>query len=121
MEENNNTPEQTDKEQTKERNILVLCVFGAMIWSFVPALIAWLIKKDSLSEYADTALKRNLSFELILCIIVTLVSMVPVINLLSFLVVPAAIIFNVIACISAYIAIDKHEDYVYPVPVELIK
>lgn len=118
MTEENQQPKEYN---TEERNMVTLCVLGSIIFAFIPSLIVWLLKKDTFSEYALTALKRNLNFQIVIYAIMVILSIIPIINFFGIILIPVLWVFSLIVCICAYQAIDKQRDYNYPISVQIIK
>ena len=101
-----------------DKNISTVTHLGGTVFSFIPALIVWILKKDDSAYIADQA-KEALNFQ-ITVLIAQFVAGVLAIILIGFLFMGIIWILNVIFCIIAAIASSKGEAYRYPLCLRLI-
>lgn len=101
-----------------EKNIATVTHLGGTLFSFLPALIVWILKKDDSAYLADQA-KEALNFQItvLLAYIAAGVLSWILIGLLFF---PIIWIVNIVFCIIAAIATSKGETYRYPLCLRLI-
>jgi len=101
-----------------EKNIATVTHLGGTVFSFLPALIVWILKKDDSAYLADQA-KEALNFQItvLLAYIAAGVLSWILIGLLFF---PIIWIVNIVFCIIAAIATSKGETYRYPLCLRLI-
>lgn len=100
------------------KNIATVTHLGGMLFSFIPALIVWLLKKDD-SEYIADQAKEALNFQITI-IIAQFVAGILVWLLIGFLLIPLIWLANIILCIIAAMATSKGELYRYPLTLRLI-
>lgn len=101
-----------------EKNIVVLTHLGGTIFSFIPALIVWLLKKDESPYIADQA-REALNFQ-ITVLIAQVISSILIVILIGFVLMGIIWLANIILCIIAAIAASKGEYYRYPFALRLI-
>lgn len=101
-----------------EKNIVVLTHLGGTIFSFIPALIVWLLKKDDSPYIADQA-REALNFQ-ITVLIAQVISSILIVILIGFVLMGIIWLANIILCIIAAIAASKGEYYRYPFALRLI-
>ncbi len=101
-----------------DKNIATVTHLGGTVFSFVPALIVWILKKDDSAYIADQA-KEALNFQ-ITVLIAQFVAGILAIILIGFLFMGIIWILNVVFCIIAAIASSKGEAYRYPFCLRLI-
>ena len=101
-----------------DKNIATVTHLGGTAFSFLPALIVWILKKDDSAYLADQA-KEALNFQItvLLAYIAAGVLSWILIGLLFF---PIIWIVNIVFCIIAAIATSKGETYRYPLCLRLI-
>ncbi|HQO16881.1 MAG TPA: DUF4870 domain-containing protein [Methylotenera sp.] len=101
-----------------EKNIATVTHLGGTVFSFLPALIVWILKKDDSAYLSDQA-KEALNFQItvLLAYIAAGVLSWILIGLLFF---PIIWIVNIVFCIIAAIATSKGETYRYPLCLRLI-
>lgn len=109
---NNLTPSNDDK------NIATVTHLGGTVFSFIPSLIVWILKKDDSAYIADQA-KEALNFQ-ITVLIAQFIAGILAIILIGFLFMAIIWILNVVFCIIAAIASSKGEAYRYPLCLRLI-
>ena len=101
-----------------DKNIATVTHLGGTVFSFIPALIVWILKKDNSAYIADQA-KEALNFQ-ITVLIAQFVAGILAIILIGFLFMGIIWILNVVFCIIAAIASSKGEAYRYPLCLRLI-
>lgn len=101
-----------------EKNIVVLTHIGGTVFSFIPALIVWLLKKDDSPYIADQA-REALNFQ-ITVLIAQVISSILIVILIGFVLMGIIWLANIILCIIAAVAASKGEYYRYPFALRLI-
>jgi uncharacterized protein len=101
-----------------DKNIATVTHLGGTVFSFIPGLIVWILKKDDSAYVADQA-KEALNFQ-ITVLIAQFIAGILAIILIGFLFMGIIWILNVIYCIIAAIASSKGETYRYPFCLRLI-
>lgn len=101
-----------------EKNIVVLTHLGGTLFSFIPSLIVWLLKKDDSAYIADQA-REALNFQ-ITVLIAQVISYILIFILIGFVLITIIWLANIILCIMAAIAASKGEHYRYPFALHLI-
>ena len=109
---NNLTPSNDDK------NIATVTHLGGTVFSFIPALIVWILKKDDSAYIGDQA-KEALNFQ-ITVIIAQFIAAILAWVLIGFILFPIIWVVNIVFCIIAAIASSKGETYRYPLCLRLI-
>lgn len=101
-----------------DKNIATITHLGGILFSFIPALVVWLLKKDD-SQYIAAQAREALNFQITL-LLAQFVAYVLVFILVGFLLLGLIWLFNIIFCIIAAIASSKGEYYRYPLTLRLI-
>lgn len=101
-----------------DKNIVTITHLGGILFSFIPSLIVWLLKKDD-SEYIAAQAKEALNFQITL-LLAQFVAYVLIFILVGFLLLGLIWIFNIVFCIIAAISSNKGEYYRYPFTLRLI-
>ena len=101
-----------------DKNIATITHLGGILFSFVPALIVWLLKKDD-NEYIAAQAKEALNFQ-ITVLLAQFVAGVLIFILVGFLLLAIIWVINVVLCIIAAISTSKGESYRYPFTLRLI-
>jgi len=101
-----------------DKNIATITHLGGTVFSFIPALIVWLLKKDD-SAYLTAQAKEALNFQLTV-LMAQFVAGILVWLLIGFLLVPIIWLANIVFCIIAAISTSKGETYRYPLTLRLI-
>ncbi|MDO9204211.1 DUF4870 domain-containing protein [Methylotenera sp.] len=101
-----------------DKNIATVTHLGGTIFSFVPALIVWILKKDD-SEYISGQAKEALNFQ-ITVLLAYFISWVLAWILIGFVFMLIIWIFNIVLSIIAAISTSKGETYRYPFTLRLI-
>ena len=101
-----------------DKNIATVTHLGGTVFSFVPALIVWILKKEDSAYIADQA-KEALNFQ-ITVLIAQFIAAILAWVLIGFILIPIIWILNVVFCIIAAIASSKGNTYRYPLCLRLI-
>jgi uncharacterized Tic20 family protein len=113
----------TDTELTAtpsndDKNIATITHLGGTVFSFIPALIVWILKKDD-SEYLASQAKEALNFQ-ITVLLGQFIAGILALILIGFLFMFVIWVFNIVLCIIAAISTSKGETYRYPFSLRLI-
>ncbi len=101
-----------------DKNIATITHLGGTVFSFVPALIVWILKKDDSEFIADQA-KEALNFQITL-ILAQFIAWILAWILIGFFFMFIIWVFNIVFCIIAAISTSKGETYRYPFALRLI-
>lgn len=101
-----------------DKNIVVLTHLGGAIFSFIPSLIVWLLKKDE-NAYIGEQAREALNFQ-VTVIIAQIISSILTVILIGFFLMMAVWIANIVLSILAAVAASKGEPYKYPFALRLI-
>jgi len=101
-----------------DKNIVVLTHLGGILFSFLPGLIVWLLKKDDSPYIAENA-REALNFQITL-MIAYFISWILAFILIGFALVLLLWLANIILSIMAAVATSKGESYRYPFALRLI-
>lgn len=101
-----------------DRNIATVTHLGGTIFSFIPGLLVWALKKDESAYIADQA-KEALNFQITM-LIAQFVAGILVWILIGFILIPLVWLLNIVFCIIAAISSSKGETYRYPFCLRLI-
>jgi uncharacterized protein len=101
-----------------DKNIATVTHLGGTVFSFIPALIVWILKKDESAYLSDQA-KEALNFQITI-LIASFVASILIWLLIGFVLLPIIWLVNLIFCIIAAIATSKGETYRYPFCLRLI-
>ena len=101
-----------------DKNIATVTHLGGTVFSFIPGLIVWVLKKDDSAYISDQA-KEALNFQ-ITVLIGYFISSVLAVILIGFLLMGIIWLVNVVFCIIAAISTSKGETYRYPLCLRLI-
>lgn len=102
---------------SNDKNLVVLTHLSGILFSFIPSLIVWLLKKDSV--YVNNQAREALNFQITI-LIAYVVSYILVLVLIGFVFMGIIWIANIILCILAAVAASKGESYRYPFTLRLI-
>ncbi len=108
----------TSTPSADEKNIAVLTHLGGIFFSFVPALIVWLLKKDD-SAFIGEQAREALNFQITI-LIAGVVAWVLVFLLIGLALLPLIYLANLVLCIVAAVGVSKGESYRYPFALRLI-
>ena len=100
-----------------DKNIATITHLGGTVFSFIPALIVWLLKKDD--PYIYDQAKEALNFQ-ITVLIAQFIAGVLAIILIGFIFIGIIWLINVVFCIIAAISTSKGEAYRYPFSLRLL-
>ena len=101
-----------------DKNIATVTHLGGTVFSFIPALIVWILKKEDSAYIAEQA-KEALNFQ-ITVLIAQFIAAILAWVLIGFILIPIIWVFNVVFCIIAAIASSKGKTYRYPLCLRLI-
>jgi uncharacterized Tic20 family protein len=101
-----------------DKNIVVLTHLGGILFSFLPGLIVWLLKKDDNPYIAENA-REALNFQITL-MIAYFISWILAFILVGFVLIGVLWLANIILSIMAAVATSKGESYRYPFALRLI-
>lgn len=101
-----------------DKNIVVLTHLGGILFSFLPGLIVWLLKKDD-SAYIGENAREALNFQITL-MIAYFISWILAFILIGFVLIGVLWLANIIFSIMAAVAASKGESYRYPLALRLI-
>lgn len=101
-----------------DKNIATMTHLGGTLFSFVPALIVWLLKKDD-NEYIAAQAKEALNFQITVILAQCIATML-VFLLVGLILIPIIWLTNVVFCIIAAISTSSGESYRYPLALRLI-
>jgi uncharacterized protein len=101
-----------------DKNIATVTHLGGTVFSFIPGLLVWILKKDDSAYIGDQA-KEALNFQ-ITVILAQFIAAVLAIILIGFLFMGIIWVLNVVFCIIAAISTSKGETYRYPLCLRLI-
>ena len=101
-----------------DKNIATVTHLGGTVFSFIPALLVWILKKDD-SAYIGAQAKEALNFQITI-LIATFVAGILIWLLVGFILLPLIWLLNIVFCIIAAISTSKGETYRYPFCLRLI-
>ena len=101
-----------------DKNIATVTHLGGTVFSFIPGLLVWILKKDDSTYIADQA-KEALNFQISI-LIASFIASILIWLIVGFVLLPIIWIANVVFCIIAAIASSKGETYRYPLCLRLI-
>lgn len=101
-----------------DKNIATVTHLAGTVFSFIPSLIVWILKKDD-SEYISSQAKEALNFQ-ITVLIAQFVAGVLALILIGFLFMGIIWLANIVLCIIAAISTSKGETYRYPLTLRFI-
>ncbi len=101
-----------------DKNIATITHLSGILFSFIPSLIVWLLKKDD-NEYLSAQAKEALNFQLTI-LLAQFVAGILIAILVGFLLLGIIWLINVVLCIVAAISTSNGETYRYPLCLRLI-
>ena len=101
-----------------DKNIATVTHLGGTVFSFIPGLLVWILKKDDSAYIADQA-KEALNFQITVMLAMFLASVL-VWLLIGIVLIPIVWLLNIVFCIIAAISTSKGETYRYPLCLRLI-
>jgi len=108
---------ETTVPSNDDKNIATVTHLGGTVFSFIPGLLVWVLKKDD-AYLADQA-KEALNFQITVLIAQFLAGVLAII-LIGYLLMGIIWLTNVVFCIVAAISTSKGETYRYPLCLRLI-
>lgn len=115
--EEKNVCESSSSKEEVANFLAITYLLGIFIY-FVAPLVIWILKKDSLPPFANSALSKFFNFELILAIFMAVLSFVPFLGLFLSGILAFA---NILICIFAVLQVKSDKEVKFPLQVELIK
>lgn len=107
-----------DTLSANDKNIAVLTHLAGIFFSFIPALIVWLLKKDD-SAFIGEQSREALNFQITMVIGYMVAGVLSWI-LIGLLFFPILWLANLVFCLLAAINVSKGESYQYPFALRLI-
>lgn len=101
-----------------DKNIATVTHLGGTVFSFIPSLIVWILKKDDSAYIADQS-KEALNFQITI-LIAMFISQLLIWLLIGLILMPIVWLINIVFCIIAAISTSKGETYRYPFCLRLI-
>lgn len=101
-----------------EKNIATITHLGGILFSFIPSLVVFLLKKDD-SEFIRVQAREALNFQITL-LLAQFVAYVLIFVLVGFLLLGFIWLLNIVICIIAAIYSSKGEHYRYPLTLRFI-
>lgn len=101
-----------------DKNIATVTHLGGTVFSFIPSLLVWILKKEDSAYLADQA-KEALNFQ-ITVLIASFIAGILIWLLIGFILLPIIWLLNIVFCITAAISSSKGELYRYPICLRLI-
>jgi uncharacterized Tic20 family protein len=101
-----------------EKNIATITHLGGTVFSFVPALIVWLFKKND-NAYIGEQAREALNFQ-ITVLIAQFIAGILAFILIGFVLMGLIWLANIVLCIIAAISSSKGAQYRYPLTLRLI-
>lgn len=108
----------TPAPSNDDKNIATITHLAGTVFSFVPSLIVWVLKKDD-SEYISSQAKEALNFQITVLLALFLAKILMFV-LIGFALFPIIWLANIVLCILAAIAASKGETYRYPFCLRLL-
>lgn len=102
-----------------DKNIATITHLAGTVFSFVPSLIVWILKKDD-SLYISDQAKEALNFQITVAIAMFICGSILAWILIGLAFIPIIWITNIIFCIIAAVATSKGETFRYPLCLRLI-
>ena len=102
-----------------EKNIATITHLAGTVFSFIPSLIVWILKKDD-SPYISDQAKEALNFQITIAISLFVSTYILSWILVGLALIPIILVVNIVFCIIAAVATSKGENYRYPLCLRLI-
>jgi uncharacterized protein len=102
-----------------DKNIATVTHLAGTVFSFIPALIVWILKKDDSVFIADQS-KEALNFQITVAIAMFICGSILSWVLIGIMLIPMIWLANIVFCIIAAISTSKGETYRYPLCLRLI-
>ena len=103
----------------EDRNIIALTHAGGILFGFIPALIVYLIKKDTGNAWLISESKEALNFQITILLAYIAASILSAL-LIGLFIFPLIFLFNLIFCIIAAVKASNGESYRYPLTLRLL-
>jgi uncharacterized protein len=115
-----NIPPSPPAATSDDRTLALLAhLLGIFTW-FIGALVIWIVKKDSPSQFAADQAKEALNFQITLIIAWAIAGLLVCVGI-GILILPLIWVLNIVFCIIACIAAGNGQPYRYPFAIRLIK
>jgi uncharacterized protein len=114
----NETQREITTPSNDDKNIATFTHLAGTVFSFIPGLVVWILKKDD-SAYLAHHAKEALNFQ-ITVLMAAFVAKLLMWVLIGFAIFPLIILANIVFCIIAAISTSKGESYRYPFCLRLI-
>lgn len=101
-----------------DRNIATVTHLGGTVFSFIPSLVVWILKKQD-SAYIEDQAREALNFQ-ISVLIAQLIAGILAVILIGFVFMAIIWFMNIVICILAAISSSRGEYYRYPFCLRLI-
>ncbi|WP_036300883.1 DUF4870 domain-containing protein [Methylotenera sp. L2L1] len=101
-----------------DKNIATVTHLSGILFTFIPSLIVWLLKKND-NEYLSAQAKEALNFQITI-LLAQFVAGILVAILVGFLLLGIIWLFNLVLCVVAAISTSNGETYRYPLSLRLI-
>jgi uncharacterized protein len=102
-----------------DKNIATMTHLAGTVFSLVPALIVWILKKSDSAFIADQS-KEALNFQITIAIAMFVCGSILSWVLIGIMLIPIIWLANIVFCIIAAISTSKGETYRYPFCLRLI-
>lgn len=102
-----------------DKNIATITHLAGSVFSFIPALIVWILKKEDNAFVADQA-KEALNFQITIALAMFICGSILSWILIGLLLMPIVWLANIVFCIIAAISTSKGESYRYPFCLRLL-
>jgi uncharacterized protein len=102
-----------------DKNIATITHLAGTVFSFIPSLIVWILKKGENVYIADQA-KEALNFQITIAIAMFVCGTILSWVLIGLAFIPIIWVANIVFCIIAAISTSKGETYRYPICLRLI-
>lgn len=102
-----------------DKNLAAITHLSGTVFSFIPALLVWLLKKESNAYLADQA-KEALNFQITVAIAIFVCGSILSWVLIGLMMLPMVWLANIVFCIIAAIATIKGKTYRHPLCLRLI-
>lgn len=107
-----------DEPSNDDRNIATITHLAGIVFSFIPALIVWVLKKQD-NAYISNQAKEALNFQITI-LIAQFIAWILAFILIGFVLLGVIWLLNVVLCIIAAISTSKGTVYRYPFTLRLI-
>jgi uncharacterized Tic20 family protein len=108
----------TTAPSSSDRTIAMFAHLGGIVAGFIPALVIYLVKKDE-SRWVREQAAEALNFQLTM-LIATIVSLMLILVLIGFVLLPLIGLANLVLCIIAGIKTNDGATYRYPFALRMV-